>query len=117
MATRNMSSYPSQMLAEVVAWIGSVKMTSAEIAEAAGVNKWWVDRMRRGAVPDPGIRRVQAVYDAMRRHEGTEEQREVNDLGQRIAAKKEELAKQMAELERVGQHIERVREDVIKHVA
>ena len=55
--------YPSDMLGEVIEWICTVDMQADEIADKTGVNKWWIDRMRRGAIPDPGIRRLQKVHD------------------------------------------------------
>lgn len=55
--------YPSPLLAEVVAWVCSTTMTSAEIATATGVNAWWVMRIRKGGIVDPGIRRLQRIHD------------------------------------------------------
>lgn len=46
---------------EVVARLNKLDKSSAEIARDAGVKESWLKMLRRGKIPNPGIRQFQRV--------------------------------------------------------
>lgn len=51
--------------------IDSTKLTRREIASGAGVDINWYSKFKRRCIDSPGIDKVQAVYDFLRREPQT----------------------------------------------
>lgn len=64
--TNSFAEVPA-VVVEVVARLNKLDKTSVEIADAAGVEISWLKMLRRGKIPNPGIRQFQRVVAYLER--------------------------------------------------
>lgn len=53
----------SELLNRTRKLAGESKMTHEQLANATGLNKWWMAKFRQGAINNPGILTVQKLHD------------------------------------------------------
>lgn len=64
---------PGALLTTTLAMLKSTRLTQLDIYEATGINPGWQTRFLAGKITDPGVNRIECLFDLLsNEHEGYE---------------------------------------------